>query len=634
MVQNEKLSDDTGELLEDSGVYRRLGGRLIYLTITRPDITYSVHVLSQFLQNPRKPHLEAAYRVLRYLKGSPGHGILLSRISSLSIRAYCDSDWAGCPTTRRSTTGYVTFLGTSPVSWRTKRQNVVSRSSAEAEYRSMANTVCELSWLRYIFDELGVPHTGPMMLYCDNQAALHIASNPVFYERTKHIELDCHLIREKIQSGIIATSFVPSSQQLADVFTKALGKAQFQTLIHKLADFTSSLPLHRRKKKESTLTEATSSSFLLNRLRIMRELRKRLEMAEPEVDRGLLKELELIGFPTNRATRALYYTGNCSLEAALNWVIEHENDSDIDQMLLVPVYINIEDGNQFSIPEEVNLKAQKMRGSSHRNAKKLEEPKTLQTEVDKVTTAIKEATIKDPKNAEDERERILAMLRTKREEDRRTGEMQLKEDQLERMRTNKELMEAKRQLEASQRKRSVEQAGLEKEEERKARERIRRRIEQDKAERRVKLGLPNEGPKAADPIVPPVIEKREAGTLLVKSEQFKECLRSCKRNHKGENAKVQRAFQTLLKIVGNIAKNPNEDKYRRIRLSNHTFLERVGNLEGAIEFLELCGFEKAKEGEEQYLLMPKDKINVQILNSAGNELLLAMSNPYFGLLSK
>ncbi|KAJ1695144.1 hypothetical protein LUZ63_011842 [Rhynchospora breviuscula] len=375
----------------------------------------------------------------------------------------------------------------------------------------------------------------------------------------------------------------------------------------------------------------------------MRELRKRLEMAEPEVDTGLLKELELIGFPTNRATRALYYTGNCSLEAALNWVIEHENDSDIDQMLLVPVNINIEDGNQFSLPEELNLKAQKMRERYNRNAKKLEEPKTLkkleepktlQTEVDKVTTAIGETTIKDPKNTEDERERILAMLRTKREEERRTREMQLKEDQLERMRTNKELMEAKRQLEASQRKRSVEQAGLEKEEERKARERIRRRIEQDKAERRVKLGLPNEGPKAADPIVPPIIEKKEAGPLLVKPEQFKDCLRSFKRNNKDENAKVQRAFQTLLKIVGNIAKYPYEDKYRRIRLSNRIFSERVGIFAGAIEFLELCGFEKAEEGEEQYLLMPKDKINVQLLNSAGNELLSAMSNPYFGLLSK
>ncbi|XP_078175916.1 uncharacterized protein LOC144569439 [Carex rostrata] len=356
-------------------------------------------------------------------------------------------------------------------------------------------------------------------------------------------------------------------------------------------------------------------------------------MVEPEVDRRLLRELELMGFPINRATRALYSTGSCSLEAALDWVIEHENDSDIDQILLVPFNIKIEDGNQFSLPEEVNLEAKKMWQNTICNAKNFEDLKTSQTEVEKVTTAIREATINDSKNTEDERERILSMIRTKGEEEKRVREKQLKDDQKEKMKTNKELMEAKGQLEESQRKRSLAQAGLEKEEERRARERIRRRIEDDKAERRSKLGLPNENPKVAQPIVPQN-EKKEAGTLLAKPEQFQDCLRSLKRNHKDEDAKVKRAFQTLLRIVGNIGKNPNEDKYRRIRLSNHAFQERVGNFKGGIEFLELCGFEKTKEGEEMYLLLPKDKVDVQLLNSAGSELLSAMSNPYFGLLSQ
>lgn len=125
MEQNMKLSD-SGELLKDLSQYRRLVGRLIYLTVTRPDITYSVHVLSRFMHAPRKPHMEAALRVLRFLKNSPGQGLFFSSQNDLSLRAFSDSDWAGCPVSRRSTTGYCVFLGSSLVSWRTKRQKTVS----------------------------------------------------------------------------------------------------------------------------------------------------------------------------------------------------------------------------------------------------------------------------------------------------------------------------------------------------------------------------------------------------------------------------------------------------------------------------------------------------------------------------
>jgi hypothetical protein len=139
-----KLSNK-GEPLRDTAAYQRLVGRLIYLTITRPDITYSVHVLSRFMHEPRQQHMAAALRVVRYLKSSPGQGLLLHSNSSLNLRAFCDSDWAGCPITRRSTTGYCVFLGNSLISWRTKRQKTVSLSSAEAEYRAMAGTCCELT---------------------------------------------------------------------------------------------------------------------------------------------------------------------------------------------------------------------------------------------------------------------------------------------------------------------------------------------------------------------------------------------------------------------------------------------------------------------------------------------------------
>lgn len=136
MERGLKLSDKS-DLLEDPGHYRRLVGRLIYLTVSRSDITYFVHVLSRFMHQPRKLHMEAALSVVRYLKNALGQGLFFSSNSDFRLRAYCDSDWAGCPITRRSTIGYCVFLGPSLVSWRSKRQKTVSLSSAEAEYRAM-----------------------------------------------------------------------------------------------------------------------------------------------------------------------------------------------------------------------------------------------------------------------------------------------------------------------------------------------------------------------------------------------------------------------------------------------------------------------------------------------------------------
>ncbi|KAK2991896.1 hypothetical protein RJ640_011585 [Escallonia rubra] len=222
MDQQHKLTPDAGSICSDPGQYRRLVGRLLYLTITRPDISYAVHVLSQFMHAPRQPHLDAAFQVLRYLKGAPGQGILLPANSSLTLRAYCDADWAGCPSTRRSTTGYIIFLGSSPISWRSKKQSVVSRSSAEAEYRAMATTSSEIIWLVRLLQDLHVPCTSHVSLFCDNQAAIHIAANPVFHERTKHIEIDCHFIRQHIQSQ------APTSYEGVDFHTRALQHSNIQ----------------------------------------------------------------------------------------------------------------------------------------------------------------------------------------------------------------------------------------------------------------------------------------------------------------------------------------------------------------------------------------------------------------------
>ncbi|XP_021996019.1 secreted RxLR effector protein 161-like [Helianthus annuus] len=218
----------------DATQYRRLVGRLLYLQATRPDITYSVNVLSQFVADPRRNHMEAANRVLRYLKGTPGQGILLPREGPLTLTAYCDSDWLGCPYTRRSRTGYLLLLGGGAISWKTKKQSAVSRSSAEAEYRAMASTVSEILWVRWLLKDFQVNITAATPLFCDNQAARHIANNPVFHERTKHVEMDCYFVHERVDSQEIIPMQIDSKLQIADLLTKGLGTQQLNSLLNKM----------------------------------------------------------------------------------------------------------------------------------------------------------------------------------------------------------------------------------------------------------------------------------------------------------------------------------------------------------------------------------------------------------------
>ena len=171
------------------------------------------------MHSPKEVHLQAAYQVLQYLKGTPGKGILFKRNGSLILEAYMDADYAGSLIDRKSTSGYCTFLGRNLVTWRSKKQNVVARSTAEAEFRVMAQGVCELLWLKIILKDLKIKWDGPMRLYYDNKSAISTAHNPVQHDRTKHIEVDRHFIKEELESRLICTPYVTTQGQLVDILT-------------------------------------------------------------------------------------------------------------------------------------------------------------------------------------------------------------------------------------------------------------------------------------------------------------------------------------------------------------------------------------------------------------------------------
>ena len=178
--------------------YRRLLGKLIYLTVTHPDITYAISVLSQFMHEPHMVHWEGALLVLVYIKRARGRGLIYRRHDHLHIKAYSDAGYARNKGDRKSTTAYCTYVVGNLVTLHSRKQKVVSCSSAEVEYRAMAATAREMVWLQSFVQDLGITTPMPMPIHCDNKAAIFIAGNLAFHERTKHIEIDYHFICGKV----------------------------------------------------------------------------------------------------------------------------------------------------------------------------------------------------------------------------------------------------------------------------------------------------------------------------------------------------------------------------------------------------------------------------------------------------
>jgi len=228
LEQNAKLYREDGSKEADGTLYRQLVGSLNYLTTTRPDIAYSVSILSQFMAKPSGNHWNAAKKVLRYLKGTVNLGIMYTDESDVVLTGFSDSDWAGNPDDRRSTSGYAFHIGSGVVSWSSKKQPTVSLSSTESEYKALTNATCEAIWLRRILADLEEAQSGSTCINCDNQSAIKLAHNPVYHARTKHVELQYHFVREKIESNEIGLIFCNTKDNVADIFTKPLGKIKFE----------------------------------------------------------------------------------------------------------------------------------------------------------------------------------------------------------------------------------------------------------------------------------------------------------------------------------------------------------------------------------------------------------------------
>jgi hypothetical protein len=229
---------------EDPSLYRSLAGALQYLTFTRPDISYAVQQVCLHMHAPSTEHMLALKRILRYVQGTIHFGLHLSPSPITKLISYTDADWGGCPDTRRSTSGYCVFLGDNLISWSSKRQPTLSRSSAEAEYRGVANVVSESCWIRNLLLELHFPIPQATLVYCDNVSAIYLSGNPVQHQRTKHIEMDIHFVREKVARGQARVLHVPSRHRIANIFPKGLPHILFD-------DFRTSLSV--REPPASTM---------------------------------------------------------------------------------------------------------------------------------------------------------------------------------------------------------------------------------------------------------------------------------------------------------------------------------------------------------------------------------------------
>ena len=219
-----------GEQLFDRQLYQQAIGCLTYAAMsTRPDISAAVGALSQYMANPSNDHWVGVKRILRYLKGTMDYGLSFSSDGvGDKLFGYSDADWAGDVDTRRSTSGYVFKIGDAAVSWSSRKQVTVARSTTEAEYVALSAAAQEAIWLRRLLVDIGFSGSGPTLLYEDNNGAIDLSKNPKHHNRTKHIDISYHFTRERVLSNELSVEYCHTGDMLADTMTKGLARVQFE----------------------------------------------------------------------------------------------------------------------------------------------------------------------------------------------------------------------------------------------------------------------------------------------------------------------------------------------------------------------------------------------------------------------
>ncbi|KAH9779612.1 retrovirus-related pol polyprotein from transposon RE2 [Citrus sinensis] len=234
MKLQKEAQGNLGHYVEDVTHYRSIVGGMQYLVLTRPEIAFSVHKLSQYVSAPTLQHLMACKRVLRYLKATQDYGLKFIKDGDMKLIGFTDADWAGDLDDRKSVGAYCIYLGHNMISWSSKKQPVIARSSAESEYRSLASASAEISWLQSLFSELRLQCIKKPIIWCDNLSATELAHNLVLDSRTKHIEIDIHYVINKVLAGELNIQYIPNEEQVADIMTKPLSFIHFNYLRAKL----------------------------------------------------------------------------------------------------------------------------------------------------------------------------------------------------------------------------------------------------------------------------------------------------------------------------------------------------------------------------------------------------------------